>query len=702
VYYPEDYWGYYNGMNNNTLIPSDFIADGGYRSVDGANRNPDPRYSNACMIKAIKYPTGGSTVFQFEQNNVNGSGLIIPSNPGYVGGFRIGSITNFDENNKLVGIKTYEYSGAQARQITQEFFEYIQNSSVHNEYIDPEGWSTDCWINSIDAMVLSDPLLPLEVGAGLPIMYTTVVEYNGTKINNSGKTVYQYNPPYSPSDFFDNPEHPYQYEEPRDYHSFHYDKGNYVPELISKTEYSFDGTNYHPVSKTENVYTKLFTQEFQTGIKLTRTLSLPVYQGGYVGGMFIQNYILSIVAIDTKAYQEASLLTNSKNYTFNPNDSTKYVLTNTDITYNENNLEIKGKSTLSSKGDLLKTFYKYPFDYCNSSNVYCRLVNNNILSPVIEQIDAINATPLKSVRTNYSYWKSDGLSYSSASGNLEIGNDENTNTAGLTFTLTGPTQFNVNLHFQMCVGNYILSVNGPTSIVKYYSGNGSVDGNGNCLNSPTQDVQEVFNLSNGNYTITFSYNAAPGYPNAGFEGTASFTGTTTDPKLDSYPTSTPTVAIYPSSVDVKKGNNPYETRLNYDSYDINGNIMGVSKSNDEKEIYIWGYNGNYPVAKIVNGDYPTVESLLGRWAAVRNFSLQPAPTDAEVKAFLSPLINSATAKAQKMLVTIYTYAPLIGMTSQTDPTSKTTYYEYDSFGRLKVVRDDKGNILKTFDYHYKK
>lgn len=49
----------------------------------------------------------------------------------------------------------------------------------------------------------------------------------------------------------------------------------------------------------------------------------------------------------------------------------------------------------------------------------------------------------------------------------------------------------------------------------------------------------------------------------------------------------------------------------------------------------------------------------------------------------------------------YTYQPLVGMTSAIDNSGKTVYYEYDSFQRLKNIKDQNGNIVKTYDYHYK-
>lgn len=51
-------------------------------------------------------------------------------------------------------------------------------------------------------------------------------------------------------------------------------------------------------------------------------------------------------------------------------------------------------------------------------------------------------------------------------------------------------------------------------------------------------------------------------------------------------------------------------------------------------------------------------------------------------------------------MTSYTYSPLVGMTSQCDVGSKITYYNYDKLNRLSVLKDQDGNIIKTYQYHY--
>ncbi|HEY5750651.1 MAG TPA: hypothetical protein VIU12_31530 [Chryseolinea sp.] len=52
------------------------------------------------------------------------------------------------------------------------------------------------------------------------------------------------------------------------------------------------------------------------------------------------------------------------------------------------------------------------------------------------------------------------------------------------------------------------------------------------------------------------------------------------------------------------------------------------------------------------------------------------------------------------LMTTYTYEPLVGVRSVTDPNNQSVFYEYDASQRLKLVRDSKLNLVKTYTYHY--
>jgi YD repeat-containing protein len=51
-------------------------------------------------------------------------------------------------------------------------------------------------------------------------------------------------------------------------------------------------------------------------------------------------------------------------------------------------------------------------------------------------------------------------------------------------------------------------------------------------------------------------------------------------------------------------------------------------------------------------------------------------------------------------LTNYTYDALRGLSSQTDPSGRTTFYEYDGLGRLVRTRDEQGRILSQQQYHY--
>lgn len=70
--YSVDHWGYYNGVNNSSLVPSLIYDDGqNVYTFSGANREPDSLDMQAGMLETITYPTGGSTELEYAPHRYN-------------------------------------------------------------------------------------------------------------------------------------------------------------------------------------------------------------------------------------------------------------------------------------------------------------------------------------------------------------------------------------------------------------------------------------------------------------------------------------------------------------------------------------------------------------------------------------------------------------------------------------------------------
>ncbi|WP_146133151.1 hypothetical protein [Arcticibacter pallidicorallinus] len=154
--------------------------------------------------------------------------------------------------------------------------------------------------------------------------------------------------------------------------------------------------------------------------------------------------------------------------------------------------------------------------------------------------------------------------------------------------------------------------------------------------------------------------------------------------------------LAPISEDLKVGGNDYERRLEYGGYDNQGNLLSVSKTRGPKICYVYSYSGQYPVAKIENAEYSNVVSALSGASQVEWFRNLVSPSAQQVKDFLAPL-HTALPNA---MITVYTYKSSVGMTSETDVKGRTTYYDYDGFGRLQRIRNHEDQVIKQFCYNY--
>jgi len=157
--------------------------------------------------------------------------------------------------------------------------------------------------------------------------------------------------------------------------------------------------------------------------------------------------------------------------------------------------------------------------------------------------------------------------------------------------------------------------------------------------------------------------------------------------------------IFLKSIKSEKGNSlngEPEEMVQFKKYSSKGDLLEVSKANDVNIVYLYGYNKTEVVAKIENISYSSIPVSL-----INNIELASSVTGSET-AMLSALAalrnDSALTNA---MVTSYTYIPLIGVSTITDPKGNKVIYTYDAAGRLEFVKDRSGNILSENQYNYK-
>lgn len=81
--YAQDHWGYFNGVDNEYLVPEDeqLREDAVGRKVFdgiGGDRNPNSAFSGKGLLKTITWPTGGQTAIEYEPNTYYGPKNFFP------------------------------------------------------------------------------------------------------------------------------------------------------------------------------------------------------------------------------------------------------------------------------------------------------------------------------------------------------------------------------------------------------------------------------------------------------------------------------------------------------------------------------------------------------------------------------------------------------------------------------------------------
>jgi YD repeat-containing protein len=167
----------------------------------------------------------------------------------------------------------------------------------------------------------------------------------------------------------------------------------------------------------------------------------------------------------------------------------------------------------------------------------------------------------------------------------------------------------------------------------------------------------------------------------------------------------------------------------------------IQESNGSKQLFLWGYGQTLPVAVLTNADFgeayyqgfedngtkgyaKTGESYLNS-GSYTILSTDFAPINVSTLKMsywfwegglwkfsgvldYTPTISSTGSRLDEIrvypkgsIMTTYTYRLGFGISSLTDANNNSTYYEYDDFARLTVVRDNSRRILKSTVYKYR-
>lgn len=583
----QDYWGYYNGKQNASLIPRmkipiyrNYRDNGSYSEEYGAaDRSIDKDKMQANILTRVDYPTGGFTAFEYEPHRFEGqetnwiNGLPY-FDPAYTislkegGGLRVSKVTTQTDATSTPTIKTYKYGKSEnglgkityAPTLDTFIDEYM---AEYLEVIPPCGpgqipYTTAryCRMLNIYAQSKNSQLFMTNP----PVFYDFVTEYT----NNTNKTEYSFSPTN-----IDEIGHLLIFKRYRPFVRKYNNLFNKGSQLINKTAYIFKNNKYEPIENISYKYA-LIQESPVMGIYIGRSGINMADDGpdfyslkGLSDGLRYGTKSPSVEAVwytYLNTYLDISYneLTSEEQTLYTEQGTIKKQV---NYKYNVHSNLLRSKETISSGGTKVTDSYLYPFDYSSTE----ALSQKSILQAMSEQ--NILATPFYISQT----------------------------------------------------------INGAT----------------------TEKYIEYKNWGNN--------------------------------------------LFLPEKVYLQTKGNPKDLRLTYHQYDSYGNPIHLSKDGLTNIVYLWGYNGQYPIAEIQNATYSDVKTALGG-TAPESLSAALSPDMTKLGTMRNNLLNAH--------VTTYTHRLLVGTSTINNPLGQTSRYFYDSYGRLESIADNNNKLQQRYSYNY--
>jgi YD repeat-containing protein len=721
--YGVDHWGFWNGQSENTSLIPDFQFSTDYdETYTDTHRSPDANYCSIGLLKNIKYPTGGSTEFFYEGHNYakrlesKSENSFLPKLyyiSGVAGGARVSKVIDYDENNNKAGERDFEYkipgttisSGILLQWPRYYYFLYWKDNGIIYKGIRES--SRSLWANHY----------PEEKY----IQYSVVTEF--IKPNGGEKITYFKN-----------------YETNPDIADFSTevaltDLYNGIPSSERNYNTSYPGIQFNSMSDERGMPYLTLKYSNNNG---TKTLVEKIEDDYYSITSSPNKYIAAVhltgcLAQSFKIYYSPSSLKDEIVTQYSPDgaDSTKI---SKSFVYNDNGQIIQEKVT--DNGDVTTNFYKYPGDYserCNNDYQNSASSAQNIYDDCLKTCTPVgdciklcieNGTSSANCDENYtnctmgcesSYnsslttfetalqtclnaetWDAEGIiklkdkhilspiieelttkesnsSTSVIAGKLTLYNDFGD---GLIFPAEvlsiESTKPSTNLTKSEINSNNQLSYHSDYKPKIYYD---NYDNYGNLI--------EYHNANNISTAILWGYNNV--YPIAKVENAS-----LSDIAFENFEEESVTGNWIFTSGTITS------SYAKTGIYSCTGAILNITPS-QKSVVSLW--------AKVIEATAPSINGYI----PVNTYSTSDGWTYYEWIVYAGTNIsvngNSNFIDDLRMYpvcasMTTYTYKPLEGMSSQSDANSTATYYDYDSYGRLKSVRNNNRNLLKALEYKY--
>ncbi|MFA6400434.1 MAG: hypothetical protein WCX31_02245 [Salinivirgaceae bacterium] len=726
-----DLWGYYNGSFNTTLIPKyknctnidglymvpewdnfEFIADRLIEhEYDFADRDANIIYMQAQVLNKITYPTKGYSTFEFQAHDCYNEAEL-----NAIGGLRISKIMDFDENNVQINQTTYLYRNPEnpnlssgkliVKPLVTTQYGYVGSYLVHYE-VDPP--STDeVWEQKEELHRYGMSIYPF--ASSNYIGYDCVTSFNGNNETELGKVV-------------------------KYFHNMVYDYSNLNTPIYSD--------KMNGLLENVEVFDARGDLQAEYSYGYSREI-LSTHYGLTFSGDFGYNPLFVVgnqyfpakpwVHMKPKTYHfdcEKITLDYVWNEISKPNKGA--FAKETYLNYNNSfHQKITKKSTIESDGTSSHQYIKYVSDYLNLNTLLSSaengdsqslaikyMIDNNILDRPVETIFTVGDYPNeKQIGASLFYYSNSpigGIGKPSSSYTKEI--------------LT-PIAFNISTSWSS------FQINSSTNTVEMIKGPGYVLDGSIAYNSDGQSINSINKLGQNNAVIYGYKNRYPvaeienakengnvigdevGY--LGFESGASYLDT--EDENNHWFINGVGAFVNTSITAPRSGKYCYQLAA---GYYVPQRSFIPTNSNQKFKFSYWikstsGVSGsvycqfNHPTTGAaytgtISKNFTNTNNV---WQLVEFEIDLPAiktanglGTSSQIK--LSFGFNKTAGVCylddirfhpSVAQMTTSTYTPLVGITSQTDASNRTVYYEYDGVGRLIRTRNEEGYILQEKQY----